>query len=138
MRRIRKIIIHCSANSNPNLTVMDVRADHVTNNHWHDVGYHYFIRTDGTIETGRPIEQPGAHVFGQNANSVGICVNGLKLEDFNEEQFKALEKLLHQLKFMGGDSGIHKATLHPHNEFNKGKTCPVFDIERFKKYWESI
>ncbi|SDZ62850.1 N-acetylmuramoyl-L-alanine amidase [Jannaschia faecimaris] len=46
-----------------------------------EIGYHYFIRRDGTVETGRDLSQPGrfetgAHSQGENGESVGICYEG--------------------------------------------------------------
>lgn len=137
MRRIREIILHCSANSNPKLTLMDIRADHVVHRGWKDVGYHYFIRTDGLVEHGRDVKVPGAHCYGRNSYSIGICLNGLKLEDFTNAQFDSLRELLKTLKHMswGLDARIDKATLHAHNEFAK-KACPVFDVTPWQEYWK--
>jgi N-acetylmuramoyl-L-alanine amidase len=41
---------------------------------WAGIGYHYLIRTDGSIERGRPRWALGAHDEGENADSIGICV----------------------------------------------------------------
>lgn len=46
-----------------------------------EIGYHYFIRRDGEVETGRDLSQPGrfemgAHSKGENSSSVGICYEG--------------------------------------------------------------
>ena len=76
MRKINKIIIHCAA-TNP---TMDINA--ATINEWHlekgwsGIGYHFFIKRDGQIELGRPLETSGAHTKGNNRNSIGICYNG--------------------------------------------------------------
>lgn len=43
---------------------------------WADIGYHYVIRKDGTIEAGRPETRMGAHVRGLNHQSLGICFSG--------------------------------------------------------------
>lgn len=54
---------------------------------WHrergfkEVGYHYVIRLDGTVETGRDLSAPGkfemgAHSRGENDSSIGICYVG--------------------------------------------------------------
>ena len=61
MRPINRIIIHCTATpEGRDVTIGEVRKWHVVRG-WRDVGYHYLIRLDGTVETGRPIEQVGAH-----------------------------------------------------------------------------
>jgi N-acetylmuramoyl-L-alanine amidase len=102
-------------------------------NGWKDVGYHYFIGFDGKLEAGRPLDAVGAHVEGQNAHSVGICLAGLKVFDFRPAQFDALKMLLALLK-----KAYPKATLHGHNEFTDKKTCPVFNVQPLKEFWEKL
>lgn len=46
------------------------------NNGWSGIGYHYFVRKDGTIYRGRPEWALGAHVSGMNNCSLGICAEG--------------------------------------------------------------
>lgn len=43
---------------------------------WADIGYHFVIRKDGTVETGRPEGVAGAHTRGLNHQSLGICFSG--------------------------------------------------------------
>lgn len=45
-------------------------------NGWTGIGYHYFIRKDGTIYRGRPEWAIGAHTEGKNNESIGVCVEG--------------------------------------------------------------
>ena len=45
-------------------------------NGWSGIGYHYFIRKDGTIYRGRPEWSTGAHASGKNNESIGVCVEG--------------------------------------------------------------
>lgn len=40
------------------------------------IGYHYYIRKDGSIYTGRPIQKEGAHCLNYNSVSVGVCFEG--------------------------------------------------------------
>lgn len=128
MREVKRIILHCSASDIP-------MQDAALIDRWHKargfnkIGYHYFIRHDGTIEKGRGLEEVGAHAEGYNKDSIGICLAGLTL--FKPEQFKALTKVLNELKLL-----YPKATIHGHREFNQNKTCPVFDYSQFKKDYE--
>ena len=56
MRNINRIILHCSATPEGRYTsANEIRKWHVNGNGWSDIGYHYVIRIDGTIEKGRPI-----------------------------------------------------------------------------------
>jgi N-acetyl-anhydromuramyl-L-alanine amidase AmpD len=43
---------------------------------WKDIGYHFLIRKDGTVEEGRPLTQVGAHVEGLNRWAIGIAFSG--------------------------------------------------------------
>ena len=69
-RKINKIIIHCSATP----PSMDVDANTVDEWHkqrgWSGIGYHFFVKRDGQIELGRPLEKSGAHTKGHNKNSI--------------------------------------------------------------------
>jgi hypothetical protein len=42
------------------------------------VGYHYYIRKDGTLDFGRDEDEAGAHCIeqGMNSKSIGICMEG--------------------------------------------------------------
>ena len=76
MRDITKAIIHCSATKEGvDLDVEDIRKMHKKRG-WSDIGYHFLIKLDGTIEKGRPISIMGAHVRGHNKDSVGIVYIG--------------------------------------------------------------
>jgi N-acetyl-anhydromuramyl-L-alanine amidase AmpD len=39
-------------------------------------GYHYYIRKSGRIERMRPEQDVGAHCYGYNAHSIGVCYEG--------------------------------------------------------------
>lgn len=129
MRRIDKLIIHCTATrEGEDFSVNDIRRWHLARG-WSDIGYHYLIRLDGTIERGRPIKKIGAHCKGQNKYSVGICYVGGCDEDMKPkdtrtpEQREALHALLLELKTV-----YPLATIHGHNEFSS-KACPSFDVQ---------
>lgn len=129
MRKIDKIIIHCSATKEgADFHVKDI-------DRWHKqrgykcVGYHYVITLDGAIEKGRNEDEIGAHCKGYNANSIGICyIGGLDKEGNAKDtrtvqQRAALYLLLNQLK-----EKYPNATIHGHNEF-ANKACPSFDVQ---------
>lgn len=125
MRKIDKVILHCSDS--------DIAAhdDIKVIKKWHlarkfkDVGYHYFIRKDGLIQKGRDILQVGAHCKGENSTSIGICLSGRY--KFTDYQFIALERLIAALNIRLNNC----FTIHPHNEFSD-KSCPNFSVEEFK------
>ena len=67
MRKITEIIIHCTATRpDAECTVESIRRYHRSLG-WHDIGYHYVIYPDGSVHSGRPVEQAGAHCPGHNA-----------------------------------------------------------------------
>lgn len=134
MRTINKIILHCSATrEGVNFNVNDIRRWHKAKG-WKDVGYHYVICLDGSVQQGRPLSQIGAHCSGYNAHSIGICyIGGLdennKPKDTRTPQQKAaMYDLLVKLK-----KQFPKATVHGHNEFSS-KACPSFNVQ--KEYGE--
>lgn len=129
MRRIDKIILHCSA------TLPGQRVDVETITRWHKqrgfktIGYHFFIDRSGTIHAGRPLEEQGAHCKGQNAHSIGICYEGgldkggFPLDTRTILQRIAMKELVAQLLGQFPD-----ATVHGHREF-ANKACPCFDVQ---------
>ena len=140
MREIKYIAIHC-ADTKPSMTVDIKRIEkwHLKRG-WSGVGYHYYIRQDGTLELGRDldndgniIEEIGAHVGGYNSKSIGICWEGGKSEDGKPEdnrtnQQKATLKTL--LVLLG--SIFNKAKILGHRDFPKvKKSCPNFDVKEW-------
>lgn len=79
MRKIDRIVIHCSA-ARPKTaevqTAKDIDRMHRLERGWKKIGYHYFIRHNGAVEKGRDEDEIGAGVFGFNANSIHICYAG--------------------------------------------------------------
>jgi len=76
LKTINKLIVHCSATrEGQDITVDTIRDWHLKRG-WSDIGYHYVVKLDGTIETGRSVELMGAHVKGHNKDSIGICYIG--------------------------------------------------------------
>ena len=70
------IIIHCSATPvDKDFTIEQIRQMHLKRG-FTDIGYHIYIRKDGTICMGRKFEQVGAHCLGWNDRSIGICYEG--------------------------------------------------------------
>lgn len=74
--KIQAIVIHYSA------TYPDAHVDRNVIDRWHrdrgfrEVGYHWIITRDGTLQEGRPEGTLGAHVRGHNSSTIGICWAG--------------------------------------------------------------
>lgn len=102
---------------------------------WSAIGYHFVIlngrrksrgkyhpEDDGLIETGRPLEVPGAHCRGHNKTSVGVCLIGRR--HFTAEQLlKALPEIIAQV------GSVREIIVKGHYEYDSGKTCPNIDMD---------
>lgn len=126
------IVIHCSA-TRPSMDVgaKEIRKWHTSPpRNWADIGYHYVIRRNGTVEAGRAEKVVGAHVEGHNHNSLGVCWVGGVNEDTlgaednrTPEQKAALKTLIAYLK-----ARYPNAKVQGHRDFpNVKKACPSFD-----------
>ena len=72
---------------------------HKNTNKWAGIGYHFYVRKDGSIYRGRPEEMIGAHAYGANSDSIGICAEGnFNNETMSEEQKNAMKELVVYLK----------------------------------------
>ena len=128
MRVIRLIIIHCSAVRPWQVSgQQDIDRWHRQKG-WNGCGYHYVVRRDGTIETGRPLEMVGAHCVHHNQHSIGVCyeggldADGLTADTRTKIQKVAMRQLLEKLH-----EQFPKAIIAGHNVFDPTKDCPCFD-----------
>ena len=104
MRKIDKIIIHCSATpEGREVSVKTIRKWHLQRR-FSDIGYHYVIHLDGKISNGRPLNKQGAHTAQANRGSIGICYVGGMDKDMKKSkdtrtqaQKDSLIKLMHEL-----------------------------------------
>lgn len=137
MRVIKTIVVHCSATANGSATTAaDIDLWHREKG-WAKIGYHYVIKADGTVEVGRDLEEVGAHVAGNNANTIGICMIGT--DKFTAAQWQALERLRAELNETFPTAGWcgHRDYSPDKNgdgvidEFEWMKTCPGFDVRRW-------
>ena len=125
----------------------EVEARRSFNSNLPSVGYHFVIDIDGTVYTGRGVEEVGAHVAGANAHSIGICmVGGMEREgSYTPKQWHSLAEVV---RWQATENRIPLATavanangvcghrdLSP--DLNKDgkvtsnewlKTCPGFDV----------
>lgn len=136
MRKINKIIIHCSATpEGRDVKTASIKRWHTSpkpkGRGWSDLGYHFVIELDGSVIEGRPLKRIGAHVKGHNSDSIGICyVGGMDKYMDNpkdtrtDNQKIALKAIVKTLKAV-----YPNATIHGHNEFSN-KACPSFDVSK--------
>ena len=133
MRKINKIIVHCSATpEGRDVSVDTIRKWHLDRG-WRDIGYHFVIDLEGNVHEGRPVEQTGAHTKGHNWDSIGVCyVGGVEAEKKHgdwvpkdtrtQAQKDALDDLLCQL------TDTYGGRVYGHRDFSS-KSCPCFDAK---------
>jgi N-acetyl-anhydromuramyl-L-alanine amidase AmpD len=132
---VKFLVVHCAA-SQPKADI-DVQ----TIDRWHrkrgfaKVGYHFVIKTDGTIQEGRKLTEMGAHVQGHNHHSLGICLvggvdaEGKSVDNFTAAQKDALRRLLLKLILT-----YTKASILGHRDIpGVKKDCPCFSVRDWLK-----
>lgn len=137
-REINKIVVHCTDSPDDR----DVGFKEI--DQWHQergfdgvlvgidshrvyCGYHYVIRRDGTVETGRPDHYIGAHVKGHNKNSIGVVWVGK--DKISTDQVDALLVLLHRLMLK---YNLDVDCIYGHGELFEGKTCPNLNMDSIR------
>lgn len=121
-RPIDRVFVHCSASDRLEHDDIEVIRDwHVNGHGWSDIGYHYFIKKDGTIEPGRDLEWTPAAQKGNNIGTIAICLHGLAVEKFSRPQFRSVIELCEEI------NSAYQGTVsfHGHREVSS-KSCPVF------------
>lgn len=125
----KHIVIHCSATkTSADIGLREIRMWHKQQG-WLDIGYHFVIRRDGTVELGRPFDVIGSHVKDHNAYSVSVCLVGgvndkLQPEaNYTDEQWASLNQVVAKLEAL-----YPAARVCGHNDFTKAKACPSFDV----------
>ena len=122
------IVLHCSGiMPNQHQDIKDVDAYHKSKG-WNGVGYHFYVRRDGTVEYGRRLDEVGAHVVNHNKHSIGICYEG-GLDSAGEaadtrtpEQVRALREIVERMH-----AYFPHAVIVGHHDLNPTKPCPCFD-----------
>lgn len=136
MRKINKVILHCSDTiEGAHIDVDTIRQWHLARG-WNDIGYHYVIYLDGTIANGRDLDVVGAHCRGNNQDSIGVCyIGGVSgstrkhADTMTAAQDMAFLELWNALKLIVGSH----LELYGHNDFAR-KACPCFKVQDKYKF----
>lgn len=131
---IRYLILHCSATrSNNDYTAEQLLRDHLARG-FRTVGYHFYIRRDGTMTQHRHLLEVGAHCRPFNRCSIGICYEGGLDEQGNPadtrtpQQRERIATLLKSLRRL-----FPNAKVRGHREMpGVKKDCPCFDCEEYR------
>jgi N-acetylmuramoyl-L-alanine amidase len=138
------IVIHYSATPvEVDFTAADIDVMHRERG-FREIGYHWFIRKDGSIEVGRDLSKPGrfeigAHSKGENDQSIGICFEGgvtradpnTGFDSRTPAQKRAMIDLIRkmQARFPG-------AVVRGHRDMPGAATqCPGFDATA---WWDEV
>ncbi|MDP2673257.1 MAG: peptidoglycan recognition family protein [Nanoarchaeota archaeon] len=116
LKEVKFIAVHHSQRSIDSLK--RIKNLHIKINGWEDIGYHYLIDKKGRLQKGRSKKFIGAHVFGHNKNSLGICLIG----NFDKE--KPTKKQIQTLiKFLKDKIKKHK--------------IPIKNILGHREFWDA-
>jgi N-acetyl-anhydromuramyl-L-alanine amidase AmpD len=119
-------------------TVDDITRHHIKRG-FRTVGYHYFIRRDGSVEKGRPDTVIGAHVKGHNNNNLGVCLSG-GVDENNKPEKNYTDIQMHALYALIVDLceqyDIPFNNIQGHRDWYGDKSkwlkeCPCFDVKEW-------
>ena len=132
MRTITLIVIHCSAvKPDQQSSAAQIDSWHRERGYHLGIGYHYVIRRNGDIETGRPEWMIGAHCLNHNKYSIGVCyeggydARGQSADTRTAEQKAAMRRLLEELH-----QRYPRAVIIGHRDLSHDRDCPCFDAAR--------
>lgn len=135
--KIAKIIIHCSDSPDQiDIGVAEIRRWHILDRGWTNIGYHYVVRRNGTVEIGRyengdsvlEGKEIGAHVAGHNSDSLGVCWVGRDKIGIDQKI-----SLIHLVRHLMTLHQIPVSQVFGHSEFNSAKTCPNLSMDSIRK-----
>lgn len=148
-KAIKRIFIHCTATrEGQDIDAATIKRWHLRQG-WRDIGYHFVIRLDGTVERGRDEAIPGSHVRGFNTGSIGVVyVGGLDTQGKSKDtrtdaQKAAMAALVKDLAraYPGARVMGHRdaspdtdgdGVIEPHEWL---KDCPCFDVA---SWWAGV
>lgn len=147
--QVKYLTFHCSAcrpEAAKKQTAADIDAMHRARG-FRRIGYHYFVRYDGTVEKGRQDHQIGAHVQNHNLDNIGVCyaggldAAGQPSDTRSEAQKVALRQLAAELRAKYPSLNL-KGRIKGHRDWSPDldhdgkverhewlKECPCFDVE---------
>ena len=100
------IVIHCSKTSEAEDIGVNELKEKFIEDGWSDIGYHYVIRRNGSVEEGRCVDSVGGHLFGWDSVCLGIClIGGIEVNadngeaaNYTQAQIASLIELLVKVK----------------------------------------
>lgn len=133
---VKFLVLHCSATRcNQDYSVEDLRRDHKARG-FRDIGYHFYVRRDGSMTQHRRLLEVGAHARPYNRCSIGVCYeggldeNGKPCNTMTKEQSNRLADLFRNLRI-----AFPKAKIVGHRDLpgTTPKECPCLDTAEWAK-----
>ena len=128
---VKYLVLHHAAG---NGSVEAIHAYHRDTNGWAGIAYHLYVRKDGKVYAGRPMDKQGGHCLNYNGVSIGICFEGnFETETMSEAQLAGgVEAVRYAMEYYPG------MTIVGHREL-VATDCPGknFPLDYFKHYEEA-
>lgn len=124
------IVLHHEAASG--FTAQQIHQVHLARG-WSGIGYHYYVRKDGSVYRGRPETASGAHTEDENYHTIGICFEGnFETDVMGGVQMETGRELLADIRTRYPGVDVKK-----HRDFN-ATACPGknFPFEEMTKEGE--
>ena len=131
MRKINKIIVHCTA-THQSISIQSIINYWKITLKWKSMGYHFIIEENGNTVQLTDLENIANGASGYNKNSIhiayigGIDTNRKPIDNRTIEQKNALRILIMQLASKFPDADI----LGHYQLPNVKKACPCFDAAK--------
>lgn len=111
------IILHHAATIRA--TVEQIHSWHLGRG-WAGIGYHFYVRKDGSVYKGREIGWTGGHTTNYNYCSIGVCFEGnFENESMNDVQKQAGAELITYIQELYD----YSLEVRKHKDFN-ATACP--------------
>ena len=130
LESVRFLVLHCSATRcDADYPPEQLLRDHKARG-FRTIGYHFYVRKDGSLSQHRKLLEVGAHCRPYNRCSIGICYEGGLDEEghpantLTEPQFQTLTNLFERLVTLFPDAMIMG---HRDMRSSTPKECPCLD-----------
>lgn len=157
-KKAEGLILHCSDSDFGCATMIKTwhTSPKPVGRGWRDIGYHLVITNgiwnlrmlkekqvwpfaDGTVEAGRPfdteakmeIDEIGAHCYGWNGRTIGVCLVGKKGQ-YSIHQLHNLRNVINN--YLMPMMGWNVDDIRGHCEYDPKKTCPDINMDLFREF----
>lgn len=142
LRDVNELILHITATAE-GTTVADIEKMHLDKGYSY-IGYHWLIDEEGEAHEGRDESIIGAHVAGYNVGTIGLAyiargddhVSNAKFGEYMTDKQKA--GLIKKAKELMAKYNLKVSDVSGHNNYNKGKACPCFQVKKATELLEQL